>query len=58
MSPKKDKEDTFIDKLGRLEEAGKSRERSDLEDLLSPGNGELEDDLPLVASASDPALLS
>jgi len=46
LSPKKDKEDTFIDKLDRLEEAGKTRDRSDLEDLLTPGGPELEDDLP------------
>ena len=58
MSPKKDKEDTFIDKLGRLEEAGKNRERSDLEDLLSPAAGEIEDDLPLLAASSDPAIIS
>jgi RNA polymerase primary sigma factor len=49
LSRKKDKEDTFINKLDRLEEAGKSRERSGLEDLLLPGDGELEEDMPAAA---------
>ncbi len=57
MSPKKDKEDTFIDKLDRFEQVSKNRERSDLEDLLSPINSELEDDLPLLASGN-PAIVS
>ncbi len=48
MSPRKDKEDTFIDKLDRLEEAGKNRERSDLEDLLLPGGAGIDEDLPAL----------
>lgn len=56
MSPKKDKEDKFIDKLDRMEAASKGRERSDLEDLLSPGDGGL-DDLPALAAA-DPSIIS
>jgi RNA polymerase primary sigma factor len=46
----KDREDTFIEKLGRLEEAGKNRERSGLEELLVTSDGEMEDDLPVQAS--------
>ncbi len=46
MKQKKEKEDTFINKLDRLEEAGKARERSGLEDLLLPGDGALDGDMP------------
>jgi RNA polymerase primary sigma factor len=45
----KDREDTFIEKLGRLEEAGKNRERSGLEELLVTSDAELEDELPIQA---------
>ena len=50
MTKGKDREDTFIEKLGRLEEAGKNRERSGLEELLVTSDGEMEDDLPVQAS--------
>lgn len=56
MTRKKEKEDTFIHKLDRLEEAGKARERSGLEDLLLPGDGEAEEDIP-VAAAEEAVLL-
>ena len=47
MTKGKDREDTFIEKLGRLEEAGKNRERSGLEELLVTSDGEIEDELPI-----------
>ena len=50
MTKGKDREDTFIEKLGRLEEAGKDRERSGLEELLVTSDGEIEDELPTQAS--------
>ncbi|PWU01794.1 MAG: RNA polymerase sigma factor RpoD [Candidatus Melainabacteria bacterium] len=50
MTKGKDREDTFIEKLGRLEEAGKNRERSGLEELLVTSDGEMEDELPVQAS--------
>lgn len=50
MTKGKDREDTFIEKLGRLEEAGKDRERSGLEELLVTSDGEMEDELPAQAS--------
>lgn len=50
MTKGKDREDTFIEKLGRLEEAGKDRERSGLEELLVTSDGEMEDELPVQAS--------
>jgi RNA polymerase primary sigma factor len=52
----KDREDTFIEKLGRLEEAGKNRERSGLEELLVTSDGEMEDEIPIPA-AEEPVFL-
>jgi len=43
----KDREEVFIEKLDRMEEAGKNRERSGLEELLVTNDGELEEELPL-----------
>ncbi len=45
MTKGKDKEETFIKKLGKLEEAGKERERSGLDELIG-GNDDDSDDLP------------
>ena len=50
----KDKEDTFISKLDKMEESGKERDRSGLEDLLATTNEG--DELPQVARADDPLL--
>jgi RNA polymerase primary sigma factor len=57
VSKGKDKEDTFIARLGKLEEAGKRRERSGLEELLVTSDGEIDEDLS-VQAADDQALLS
>lgn len=56
MTKSQDKEDTFMQKLGKLEESGKARERAGLEELLVDGD-EAEDDLPQVASGDDPVYL-
>ncbi len=53
---KTDKEDTFMQKLGKLEEAGKARERTGLEELLVDGD-EAEEDLPRVAGSDDAVYL-
>jgi RNA polymerase primary sigma factor len=53
----KDREDTFIEKLDRLEEAGKTRERSGLEELLVTSDGEMDEDLPSVAAGDEPVFL-
>ena len=45
MSKSTDKEESFIKKLGKLEEAGKQRQRAGLEELLDASGNE-EDDLP------------
>jgi RNA polymerase primary sigma factor len=45
VSKGKDKEDSFINKLDRMEEAGKQRERTGLEELIADGDDE-GDDLP------------
>lgn len=52
MTKSKDKEDTFMQKLGKLEESGKARERAGLEQLLVDGE-EADDDLPQVAGSDD-----
>lgn len=52
MSKGKDKEDSFIQKLDKMEEAGKERDRSGLEDLLVTSDGDAEEDLPLPAASS------
>ena len=57
MTKGKDREEVFIEKLDRLEEAGKHRERSGLEELLVTNDGEIEEEMPL-ASAEDPVMLS
>ncbi len=49
MTKGKDREDTFIEKLDRLEQAGKNRERSGLEELLVTQDGGMEDELPAQA---------
>ncbi len=46
MTKGKDKEDTFITKLDKLEEAGKARERTGLEELLVEGDSD-DDDMPV-----------
>jgi len=53
----KDREEVFIEKLDRLEEAGKHRERSGLEELLVTNGGELDEEMPLPAG-DDPVMLS
>ncbi|MFN8554129.1 MAG: hypothetical protein U0103_21855 [Candidatus Obscuribacterales bacterium] len=50
MTKSKDKEDTFITKLDKLEEAGKERERPGLKRCSFMR--ETEDELPLRASRS------
>jgi len=58
VSRNRDKEDSFIDNLDRLEEAGKRRDRTDLEELLVD---EEESDIPQIAAAAveggEPAFL-
>jgi len=60
----KDKEDSFIERLDRLEESTKQRERTGLEELLvDDGEGEVEVDddlppLPAVPGSEDPVFLS
>jgi len=51
VSKGKDKEDSFIQKLDKLEVAGKQRE-SGLEELLVTNDAELEDELPSLPEAS------
>lgn len=46
MSKGKDKEDSFIEKLDRMEQAGKSRERSGLEELLVTSDNEIGEEMP------------
>jgi RNA polymerase primary sigma factor len=53
----KDKEDNFIERLGKLEEQGKARERTGLEEILVAGGAEEEDDLPPVATEDDQVFL-
>lgn len=58
MTRSRDKEDSFMENLNRLEEAGKRRNSSDLEGILvEDGDDEME--LPVVAdSGSDPVFLT
>ena len=51
MSKGNDKEDSFIQKLVPLEEVGKERDRSGLEDLLVTSDGDVEEDLPVPAAS-------
>jgi RNA polymerase primary sigma factor len=56
VSKSKDKEDSFIERLDRLEESTKQRERTGLEELLVDDGGDEGDELPPLpagASASD-----
>ncbi len=56
MSKSKDKEDSFIERLDRLEESTKQRERTGLEELLVDDGGDEGDELPPLpagAGASD-----
>jgi len=50
VTKSKDKEDSFINKLDKLEEAGKARERTGLEELLTDGGDDDGDDLPVPAT--------
>ncbi len=55
MTKGKDREDTFIEKLGRLEEAGKQREQSGLDEILVAHESDVEEgSLP---SAEEPVFL-
>lgn len=53
MSKGKDKEDSFIQKLDKMEEAGKERESGGLEDLLVTSGAEMEDEMPSAAVAEE-----
>jgi DNA-directed RNA polymerase, sigma subunit (sigma70/sigma32) len=53
VSKGKDKEDSFIQKLDKMEEAGKERESGGLEDLLVTSGGEMEDEMPSAAVAEE-----
>lgn len=53
MTKGKDKEDSFIQKLDKLEVQGKQRNESGLEELLVTSDSELEDELPAGAAADD-----
>jgi RNA polymerase primary sigma factor len=54
----KDREEVFIEKLDRMEEAGKNRERSGLEELLVTNDGELEEEVQLPqAGGEEPVFL-
>ncbi len=46
MSSGKDKEDSFINKLGKLEESGKRRDKAGLEELLGDDESDLESEVP------------
>ena len=58
MSKGKDKEDTFIERLDKLEEVSKRRQRNDLEDFLSPDDGDIGHDSSRLADIDDPASIS
>jgi RNA polymerase primary sigma factor len=51
LTKSKDKEDSFISKLDRMEEAGKERERTGLEEILVGGGGasDSDDDGPITS---------
>lgn len=55
MTKSKDKEDSFIEKLGRMEESTKQRERSGLEELLVDSDSDGDDDLPGAVPANEAA---
>ncbi|HEY9676653.1 MAG TPA: RNA polymerase sigma factor RpoD [Drouetiella sp.] len=50
MANSTDKEDTFINKLDKMEEAGQARERTGLEELLVDGD---DDDVPMARNRSE-----
>jgi RNA polymerase primary sigma factor len=54
VSKGKDKEETFIQGLNKMEESGKQRERSGLEELLATSDAEVDEELPAIAN--DPLL--
>ena len=56
MTRNRDKEDSFIDNLDRMEEAGKRRNNTDLEELLVDDT-EIEVDLPQLGSTDEPVYL-
>ncbi len=57
MSKGKDKEDTFIERLDKLEEVSKRRQRSDLDDFLTTDDGEIGPDPSRLADVDDPATI-
>ncbi len=57
MTSSKDKEDSFINRLDNLEEAGKRREQSGLEDLLGEDESGLDVDLPGMSASEDPVFI-
>ncbi len=58
MSKGKDKEDTLIKKLDKLEEAGKQRERTGMEEILGGGaEAEPDEEPPFARSPGDDGLL-
>jgi RNA polymerase primary sigma factor len=54
----RDKEDSFMENLNRLEEAGKRRSTSDLEGILVDEGGDEEMDMPAAAGDGDPVFLT
>jgi RNA polymerase primary sigma factor len=57
VSKGKDKEDTFIERLDKLEEVSKRRQRSDLDDFLTTDDGEIGPDPSRLADVDDPATI-
>lgn len=57
MSKGKDKEDTFIERLDKLEEVSKRRQRSDLDDFLVSDDSEIGADPSRLADVDDPATI-
>jgi len=53
VSKGKEKEDSFISKLDKMEEVGKERDRAGLEDLLVPDGSDADEELPLPAGAQN-----
>lgn len=58
MTRSRDKEDSFMENLNRLEEAGKRRNSSDLEGILVDEGGDEEIELPSGGGDGDPVFLS
>ena len=57
MSKGKDKEDTLIKKLDKLEEAGKQRERTGMDEILGGGaDADMEEEALVPAPGDDPLL--